>query len=148
VFLNNTTATPDLSVRLSTLQRIVVSGLGGDDTLTVDSSRGPIAVPGGVEYDGGGDLLSSDTLILTGGSAFTDLYEALPGNTGRSSIQFDADSDFDGETTLVNQKVTTFGVDLVRDQVALTGDGSFFDLDYTALGQSDNLTIQDDSTIT
>src|SRR4029077_16994042 len=54
VFLNNTTPTPDLTVRLSTLQRIVVSGVDGNDTLTVDSTRGPVAVPGGIDYDGGG----------------------------------------------------------------------------------------------
>jgi RTX calcium-binding nonapeptide repeat (4 copies) len=146
VFLNNISASPNLSVPLSALQRIVVSGLGGNDTLTVNSRNGPIAVPGGIEYDGGADALTSDTLSLFGGSAFTDLYQALPGNTGRSSIQFDTDSDFDGDTDLINQKVNTFGVDLVRDQVDLLG--FFLDLDYTALNQSDTLTLQDDASPT
>ncbi len=38
---------------LDTIGQIIVNGLGGMDTLTVDSSFGLIDVPGGIRYDGG-----------------------------------------------------------------------------------------------
>src|SRR5207244_2341428 len=67
VFVNRpTTEAPSFSVRLSTVQRIVVNGLGGNDKLVVDSSNGPIAVSGGIVYDGGAS--AGDVLQLQGGS--------------------------------------------------------------------------------
>ena len=40
-------------VPLDTIYRIVIHGGDGDDTLTLDSSNGPIILPGDIEYDGG-----------------------------------------------------------------------------------------------
>ena len=50
---------------VASVDNIVVSGLGGNDTLIVDSTNGLIAVPGGITYDGGAGF---DSLVLTGGS--------------------------------------------------------------------------------
>ena len=145
VFLNApTTGTPSFSVRLSTLQDIVINGLGGNDTLTVDSVNGPIAVPGGIRFDGGGNLpfiAFTDTLVLRGGSATSDLYQPLPGNAARSTIGFSTDDDFNGTNQSVAQTVNTIRVEAVRDLVDVNG---ALTLDYTALNLTDTLTLQDD----
>ena len=52
IFLNDP-AHPVFEVPLSTIQRIVVSGLGGDDTLTVDSTYGAIDIPEDTYFEGG-----------------------------------------------------------------------------------------------
>ena len=49
-----------------TVSKIVVVGGGGNDTLTVDSTNGPLAFAGGISFTGGAN---DDTLILTGGKA-------------------------------------------------------------------------------
>src|SRR5207237_3385447 len=40
------------SFQLSTIQRIEVSGQGGDDTLVIDVSNGPIGVAKNIHFDG------------------------------------------------------------------------------------------------
>lgn len=143
VFLNApTTGPPSLSVRLSTLQNIVVNGLGGNDTLTVDSVNGPIAVPGGIQFDGGAGAFT-DTLALQGGSATLDRYDALPGNAARSTILFETDDDFDGTNQSVTQTVNTLGMEAVRDLVDV-GRGGGLTLNYRLLELADTLTLQDD----
>ncbi len=63
VFVNNPIS-PTITLPLSTIDRIEINGLGGNDTVTVDSSDGAISVPGGVIFHGGD---GGDTLILDGG---------------------------------------------------------------------------------
>ena len=58
VFLNSTT--PVSQVPLSCLSNIQVNGGGGDNTLIIDNSNGPITVPS-VSFDGG---LGSNTLTV------------------------------------------------------------------------------------
>ncbi|MGZ4363246.1 MAG: hypothetical protein ACXVFF_13510, partial [Gaiellaceae bacterium] len=53
-------ATSVLSVR-----EIDINGLGGNDTLTVDSTNGSLALPGGINFTGGDN---ADELILAGGN--------------------------------------------------------------------------------
>jgi hypothetical protein len=64
VFLNSTT--PVLTVPLATLKQINVNGLGGNDTLIVDSTNGLINVPNGIRFDGGTGNNNLD-LVQTGG---------------------------------------------------------------------------------
>ena len=71
---------------LDTIGQIIVNGLGGMDTLTVDSSFGLIDVPGGIRYDGGKGV---DRLRLeqNGGVAQTsDVYSVGPSTGSGSSV--------------------------------------------------------------
>jgi hypothetical protein len=65
VYLNS--AVPTFSVQLSVLQQINVNGLGGNDTLIVDSTNGLINVPLGIRY-GGGTGFNSLQLVQTDGT--------------------------------------------------------------------------------
>ena len=65
VFLNG--ATPTYSVSFAALNTIVINGLGGDDTLTLDLANGPVTPAGGISYDGGIQI-SGDSLIIVGSS--------------------------------------------------------------------------------
>jgi hypothetical protein len=58
-------ATPTFTVALSSLERVDINGLGGNDTLTIDTTNGAIGLSDGLHFDGGND---SDTLTLTGGT--------------------------------------------------------------------------------
>src|SRR5204863_1806264 len=68
VFVNNTSAVPDLEVPLASVQQINVFGVGGNDNLIVDSTSGLINVSGGIRYDGDGacppDILLNDDLNI------------------------------------------------------------------------------------
>jgi hypothetical protein len=65
-------------------QALVVLGGLGDDTLTVNSTAGPVLVP--LTYDGG---LGTDSLTLTGGTASSDTYTPGPQpGSGTSTIVF------------------------------------------------------------
>ncbi len=70
VFLNGS-ATPLNAVELDTIEKIVFTGAGGDDTLTVDSSNGAISVPGGITFVGGTQD-SQDQLVLSGNGIILD----------------------------------------------------------------------------
>lgn len=59
VFVNGVLFGP---YQLSTLSQINVNGLGGNDTLIVDSSHGLLTVPAGIRFDGG---IGFDRLDLT-----------------------------------------------------------------------------------
>lgn len=85
VFLNS--VTPVLTVQLSTLQQINVFGLGGNDTLIVDSSNGLINVALGIRYDGD-DGVDRLQLLQTGGPTRTsDTYSVGPDiGSGMSTI--------------------------------------------------------------
>ena len=65
VFLNG--ATPIYSVSFAALNTIVINGLGGDDTITLDLANGPVTPAGGISYDGGTQI-SGDNLIIAGSS--------------------------------------------------------------------------------
>ena len=94
VYVNNSTATPDLTVPLSALQRIDVLGGAGGDTLTLDSTHGLINPPDGIHFDGG---TGADQLILNGASGQT-----LPPTNSANQIDLVAD----GLTqTVVNSNV-------------------------------------------
>ncbi|MEI7837018.1 MAG: hypothetical protein WCK05_11510, partial [Planctomycetota bacterium] len=104
VFLDNITGTPDGSFELSTLTNIVLAGMGGNDTFTVDSSNGLIPVP--VEIRGGE---GRDSLTLSGGLAVSTTYNAGPTNDAGEIVTADA-----GTT----QTVSFTGLEPVLDTVA------------------------------
>ncbi len=85
IYIDSTT--PVLTVELSVISQINVFGLGGNDTLTVDSSFGLINVMNGIRFDGGAgsDLLQ---LLQTGGAQHIgDTYSVGPANgQGLSTI--------------------------------------------------------------
>jgi len=79
VFLNNL-VTEEISIPIGAIEQINVNGLGGNDTLMVDSTNGLINVVNGIRYDGDG---GSDSLQLlqTGGPIRTsDTYSVGPAN--------------------------------------------------------------------
>jgi hypothetical protein len=65
----------------SGIEQILVTGLAGNDTLTVDSSNG--AIPIAINFDGGEN---ADLLVLTGGTAASDIYTVGP-NPGQGTSQ-------------------------------------------------------------
>jgi hypothetical protein len=87
VFLNNSTILPTFSVSLASLTQINVNGLGGNDTLILDSSNGLINVPNGINYDGGTGF-NTLQFVQTGGTTQTsDTYSVGPGTgMGTSTI--------------------------------------------------------------
>ncbi|MCY2927699.1 MAG: hypothetical protein NT031_20105, partial [Planctomycetota bacterium] len=103
VFVDNNTGTPDGSFELSTLTNIVLDGMGGNDTFTVDSSNGLIPVP--VEIRGGE---GRDSLTLSGGLAVSTVYNAGPTNDAGEIVTADA-----GTT----QTVSFTGLEPVLDTV-------------------------------
>jgi hypothetical protein len=76
VYLNSNTPVDQVPIAL--LNQINVNGLGGNDTLIVDSSNGLINVPNGINYDGGTGFNTLD-LVQTGGTMQTsDVYSPGP----------------------------------------------------------------------
>ncbi|HEV3120478.1 MAG TPA: hypothetical protein VGY53_01180, partial [Isosphaeraceae bacterium] len=82
VFLNS--ATPVLTVPLASLKQINVNGLGGNDTLIVDSTNGLISVPNGIRYDGGTGN-NNLQLLQTGGPARASDTYSVNTNPGQGS---------------------------------------------------------------
>jgi hypothetical protein len=67
---------------------LVINGLAGNDTLTVDYTNGNPIPAGGLTYNGGGN--SGDTLTLTGGTFTTVTFNAT--NATDSNINLDGSS--------------------------------------------------------
>src|SRR5207253_1861651 len=67
------------SIATSGIEQILVQGLAGNDSLTVDSTNGAIPIP--INFDGGVD---ADLLTLTGGTATSDTYAPGP-NPGQGT---------------------------------------------------------------
>ena len=83
VYLNSTS--PVFTVPIAVVQQINVNGLGGNNTLIVDSSNGLINVPNGIFYNGGTGGDNTLDLLQTGGSAqASDIYTVIT-NPGQGS---------------------------------------------------------------
>ena len=83
VYLNSTS--PVFTVPIAVVQQINVNGLGGNNTLIVDSSNGLINVPNGIFYDGGTGGDNTLDLLQTGGPTQTsDTYTVIT-NPGQGS---------------------------------------------------------------
>ena len=50
------------------VNKVTIDGRGGDDTLTLDYSNGVFAIPGGIQFTGGG---GTDTIRVTADASFT-----------------------------------------------------------------------------
>lgn len=101
VYLNS--AAPVCVVPLSAVQKIVVNSLGGNDNLIVDRTNGdPIAVPGGVAYDGGTHTppgVDQLTIIGAGAQLATFTRDPVTPDAGTLAV--------DGSTiTFVNSQLT------------------------------------------
>ena len=81
------------SAPILSLRAIVIQGNGGNDTLTVDSTNGPIFLPGGVSFTGGA---GNDTLVLTGGKV-----HSVGDNTAGAIRTFTVEDTRGGSTEIV-----------------------------------------------
>jgi hypothetical protein len=63
---------------------LVINGLGGNDTLTVDATNGNPIPAGGLTYNGGGN--TGDTLALTGGTFTTVTFNATNATDGNINL--------------------------------------------------------------
>jgi hypothetical protein len=73
VFVNSTL--PVFTVPFAVPQQIVINGLGGNDTLTLDFSNGNFVPAGGISYDGGPNTgLPGDSLVVVGNSMLNGSY--------------------------------------------------------------------------
>src|SRR5207253_7852393 len=53
VFINNTSDVPDQTVEADAIQKVIVTGSDGNDTLTVDDANGLVHFDEGIQFDGG-----------------------------------------------------------------------------------------------
>ncbi len=130
VFFNNTTSKPSITVQLSVVQSIHVSGGNGADNLQIQSSGGIVSIPNGIEFLGGNDN-SFDTLVLnnssdtngatgvifSGGSIKGSLVGPLTfsGVEGISIFLGSGNDNFDGsETSVPLTLVGGRGADILR----------------------------------
>ncbi len=86
-------------LQLDTIQQINVNGLGGNDTLIVDSTNGLVTVDMGIRYDGGlgddqlqlsqtdGDLQTSETITV--GATVGSGIDTILGPTGTQVVEFE-----------------------------------------------------------
>ncbi len=126
VFVNNTTALPNFQIPIVLVNKIDVFGLGGNDTLIVDSTNGLINVPLGIDYNGGNGFDRLD-LRQTGGSQTSeriniganpgDGQDIVVGAGGTQTVNF---SDLEPVTT--NIVAATFSITSVPGIASLLQD--------------------------
>src|SRR6185312_13281229 len=80
---------------MASIQSIDLVGLGGNDTLTVDSTNGSVAIPGKINFTGGNGL---DRVVLTGGSV---VHTPRPTTTTTGAHQVAVDDVLGGGTEVV-----------------------------------------------
>jgi hypothetical protein len=119
----------------SGVEHIIVQGLAGNDTLTVDSTNGAIPIP--INFDGGDN---TDSLILTGGTATSDIYTAGP-LTDQGSSQLV----IGGVTQSVSFTSVEPMTDLVAGPIVVNGTNANNAISYTQGSAATNgLVIIDD----
>lgn len=121
-------------IATSGVERIKADGQDGNDALAVDSTNG--AVPIAITFDGGA---SSDSLILTGGTATADTYTPGPVlGAGTSTIVIG------GVTQTVNFTGLEPVIDLVAGPLTVNANNAANSISYT-VGR-DNADTADDTT--
>ncbi|MDQ6790340.1 MAG: hypothetical protein M3075_06785 [Candidatus Dormibacteraeota bacterium] len=76
-------AGPTLTLPLASIEQIIVDCEGGFNTLTLDSTNGPIYVPHGIRYSAGG---SDNRLVLSGGGVTSQVFRIAGGTTGSVTV--------------------------------------------------------------
>ncbi|MCO6453692.1 MAG: CHRD domain-containing protein [Pirellulaceae bacterium] len=115
-------------IATSGVEQILVQGLAGDDTLTVDSTNGAIPIP--INYEGGNN---ADFLTLTGGVATSNTYQVGPGvGEGTSTIVIG------GVTQVVRFSNLEPVLDLVGGPLAVYGTNADNAINYTQGGVAAN----------
>jgi hypothetical protein len=105
----------------SGIEQILVQGLAGNDSLTVDSTNGTIPIP--INYDGGNN---ADLLTLTGGNATSNTYAIGPGITeGTSTIVIG------GVTQVVRFNALEPVIDLVAGPLVVVATNASNAINYT-----------------
>jgi hypothetical protein len=93
VFENIPTTNAPFSTPLASVNKLIVNGHGGNDTLTVDFSNGDPMPAGGLDYNGADrilglfSLLESNKLNLQGGSFLSETHTVTGASSG--TISFD-----------------------------------------------------------
>ncbi|RPI44921.1 MAG: LEPR-XLL domain-containing protein, partial [Betaproteobacteria bacterium] len=98
-------ARPEFSVPLSSILRIEVEGLGGSDTLILDSAHGALSLPEGIHFDGGA---GTNTLGLQGGQ----VIEKESQTTGTITTFSSRDTGSKAVQSVSYQNVATFSDNL------------------------------------
>jgi len=137
VFLNNTSATPTETVPLSTLSQINVRGLGGNDSLILDSSNGLIDVALGIRFDGGTGS-DSATLQQTGGDSqdFDTYSVGRVAGSGTSRIFGNS-----GTQSLTFENIEPLIDNVPSDQFRVEGSPADNAINYTTIGGNGFVTI-------
>ncbi|MBT5707662.1 MAG: hypothetical protein HOI66_15215, partial [Verrucomicrobia bacterium] len=128
---------PVYSLPASAVAGVKVEGMGGDDTLTVDSSNGPLSFSENIIFDGGAD---SNQLVLEGSQSYS-LQQAT--DAGVTTLTFhdvraDQDTTFIFEnTTLQNNLEETSNLEIIRDSLArvFRGISQFFERESGVEGE-------------
>jgi Ca2+-binding RTX toxin-like protein len=108
-------------IATSGIEQILVQGLAGNDTLTVDSTNGAISIP--INFDGGDN---ADALTVTGGLATADTYQVGPSVTeGTSTIVIG------GVTQVVRFNALEPVLDLVAGPLVVVGTNANNAINYT-----------------
>jgi Ca2+-binding RTX toxin-like protein len=128
VFLNNFTAIPDSSIVRMQLDRIEVSGFGGNDRLIVDLRNGNPIPAGGLIYRGGTQSgMPGDSLeVLAGGGSATYTPSATVSgdgvfDVGGRRIQFEGLEPVTASGFAALQFVTPGSADMLRLESPATG---------------------------
>ncbi len=113
--------TPAINYTAANLAGLRISGLEGDDKVTIDSTAGPVTVP--ITYDGG---TGNNSLTLQGGTASSDTYTPGPGpGAGVSQLVFAT-----GTETVYFQNLAPV-LDLVAGPLVVNGTPADNAINYT-----------------
>ncbi len=129
-------------IATSGVEQILVQGLAGSDSLTVDSTNGAITIP--ISFDGGDPIGTGDALTISAGA---------------NSVTFDAGPESDsgsftigGATGLVSfdhvESLTVDGTSVAGNAATINGDSADNDLTLTQTGGDDFTVSVDGQTVT
>ena len=113
---------PVASAHLCDIEQIDILGLGGDDTLVIDNSNGPVVFPGTINFDGG----TGTNEIEIDDQSITVSNEYSIGLTQLSSSSF-ATIELSGVNSLVfdaGSQADIFNVDRLESSTSLTINGN------------------------
>ena len=135
IFVNSTS--PVYSLPASAVTGILVEGMGGDDTLTMDSNHGPLFFPKNIVFDGGAD---SNQLILEGSQSYSLKESTQSGVTTLTlhDVRADQDTTFVYENTILqNNLEETSSLEIIRDTLArvFRGISQFFERESGVEGE-------------
>jgi hypothetical protein len=121
-YVTGANATPTMTVALTNCTEIDVNGLGGSNTLILDSTYGAINVPNGIVYNGGTDSTKTNVLNLIGGS-FTH-ETTTPTGASSGSLALDNGGSPLENIGFSNVQAVNDGATVTSDTISATAAGS------------------------